>query len=493
MQKSRAKHTHQTHPKFRRKAKSQEYPSHFLSDSSLVLFLSPYNLSFSILLPTPNPPLPSSLDGVANASTPFLALLSLSTLIRISKMQTTAFTFSPSISLSKPRRPSIYSLNPISPSSPSRSLHFASINGLSGSSLPRFPSIRCSSSFRGLNGWISSPPPEEQGSDGVVVRAASVPESTGEIEKTSSLTSTLQLGALFGLWYLFNIYFNIYNKQVLKVFPYPITITTVQFAVGTILVLFMWTSNLYRRPKISGAQLVAILPLAVVHTLGNLFTNMSLGKVAVSFTHTIKAMEPFFSVVLSAMFLGEIPTLWVVASLLPIVGGVGLASMTEASFNWPGFWSAMASNLTNQSRNVLSKKFMVKKEESLDNITLFSIITIMSFFLLTPFTLFMEGVKVTPAYLQSAGLNVRQVYIRSLLAALCFHAYQQVSYMILQRVSPVTHSVGNCVKRVVVIVTSVLFFRTPVSPINSMGTGVALAGVFLYSRVKRIKPKPKAA
>lgn len=25
------------------------------------------------------------------------------------------------------------------------------------------------------------------------------------------------------------------------------------------------------------------------------------------------------------------------------------------------------------------------------------------------------------------------------------------------------------------------------------GTGVALAGVFLYSRVKRIKPKPKSA
>jgi len=53
-------------------------------------------------------------------------------------------------------------------------------------------------------------------------------------------------------------------------------------------------------------QLLAILPLACVHTLGNLFTNMSLGKVAVSFTHTIKAMEPFFSVLLSAAFLGEV-------------------------------------------------------------------------------------------------------------------------------------------------------------------------------------------
>ncbi|MBA0835469.1 hypothetical protein Goarm_007748, partial [Gossypium armourianum] len=322
---------------------------------------------------------------------------------------------------------------------------------------------------------------------------ATAAESAGEGEKSGSLVKTLELGLLFGLWYLFNIYFNIYNKQVLKVFHYPVTISAVQFAVGTIIVSLMWTFNLYKKPKVSGEQLVAIVPLALVHILGNLFTNMSLGKVAVSFTHTIKAMEPFFSVVLSAMFLGELPTLWVVGSLLPIVGGVVLASVTEASFNWPGFWSAMASNLANQSRNVLSKKLMVKKEESLDNITLFSIITIMSFILLAPVAIFVEGIKFTPAYMQSAGLNVKEVVVRSLLAALSFHAYQQVSYMILQRVSPVTHSVGNCVKRVVVIVSSVIFFKTPVSLINSLGTGIALAGVFLYSRVKRIKPKAKAA
>ncbi|KAL9264544.1 Phosphoenolpyruvate/phosphate translocator 1, chloroplastic-like protein [Drosera capensis] len=175
---------------------------------------------------------------------------------------------------------------------------------------------------------------------------------------------------------------------------------------------------------------------------------MSLGKVAVSFTHTIKAMEPFFSVVLSVMFSGEMLTPWVVLSLLPIAGGVALASMAEASLNWAGFWSAMASNLTNQSRNVLSKKFMVKKEESLDNITLFSIVTIMSFILLVPAAIFLEGVKFTPTYLEAA------VYTRAVLTALCFHAYQQ-------RVSPVTHSMGNCVKRVVVIVSSVIFFKTP--------------------------------
>ncbi|THU45167.1 hypothetical protein C4D60_Mb02t15020 [Musa balbisiana] len=247
----------------------------------------------------------------------------------------------------------------------------------------------------------------------------------------SGMVKKLQLGFLFGLWYLFNIYFNIYDKQVLKVYPFPITITTFHFAIGTVLIWLMWVTNLYKRPKISSKQLAAIVPLAIVHTLANLFTNMSLGKVAVSFTHTIKALEPFFTVVLSAMFLGE---------------------------------------------------------ETMDNITLFSIITVMSFFLLAPVSLLVEGIKFTPSYMRFAGLNLKEVYVRSFLAGVCFHAYQQASYMILAEVSPITHSVGNCVKRVVVIISSVLFFRTPVSPLNSIGTGVALIGVFLYSRlfIKRI-------
>ena len=124
----------------------------------------------------------------------------------------------------------------------------------------------------------------------------------------------------------------------------------------------------------------------------------------------------------------------------------------------------------------------------------------------------------------------------------------QVSYMILQRVSPVTHSIGNCLKRVIVIVASVIFFQNPMSQQNMLGmplplarsslsalivesfrckhlhvsagrpdvtsikaarirhmsamkaadvihagTGIALAGVFAYSQVKRSQSKKKIA
>ncbi|KAB1209152.1 Phosphoenolpyruvate/phosphate translocator 2, chloroplastic [Morella rubra] len=305
-------------------------------------------------------------------------------------------------------------------------------------------------------------------------RTASVPENTGDTVRPSGVIKTLQLSAMFAMWYILNIYFNIYNKQVLKVFPFPATVTAFQFGFGTLMIIAMWASELVTRPNITPSQLAVILPLAVVHTMGNLLTNISIGKVAVSFTHTIKSMEPFFTVVLSALFLGERPTLWVVSSLLPIVGGVALASLTETSFN--------------------CKKFMVKEEETLDNINLFSVITIISFMLLVPVAIFLEGLKFSPSYLQSAanqGLNIKELCVRLVLAGFCFHSYQQVSYMILGMVSPLTHAVGNCVKRVVVIVSSVIFFQIPVSPINSLGTAVALGGAFLYSRAKRMKPKPK--
>lgn len=41
--------------------------------------------------------------------------------------------------------------------------------------------------------------------------------------------------------------------------------------------------------------------------------------------------------------------------------------------------------------------------------------------------------------------------------------------MILQRVTPVTHSIGNCVKRVIVIIASVLVFQNPMSLQNKIG------------------------
>ena len=152
----------------------------------------------------------------------------------------------------------------------------------------------------------------------------------------------------------------------------------------------------------------------------------------------------------------------------------------------------MGSNLTFQSRNVLSKKLLqADAKKGLDNINLFSIITCMSFFILAPFTLMVEGMKATPVVMTGLGLDSALMFKRLIYAAFCFHMNQQVSYVILSKVTPVTHSVGNSVKRVVVIVSSVIFFRTPVSIVNGLGTALVLIGVVFYSQVKQLRGSKK--
>lgn len=64
-----------------------------------------------------------------------------------------------------------------------------------------------------------------------------------------------------------------------------------------------------------------------------------------------------------------------------------------------------------------------------------------------------------------------------------YHLYNQVSYMSLDEISPLTFSIGNTMKRISVIVSSIIIFHTPIQPVNALGAAIAVFGTFLYSQV----------
>lgn len=66
-----------------------------------------------------------------------------------------------------------------------------------------------------------------------------------------------------------------------------------------------------------------------------------------------------------------------------------------------------------------------------------------------------------------------------------YHLYNQVSYMSLDQISPLTFSVGNTMKRISVIVASIIIFQNPVKPVNALGAAIAILGTFIYSQVKK--------
>ena len=82
------------------------------------------------------------------------------------------------------------------------------------------------------------------------VAAAAEPE-----EPAGGLAETLQTGVYFALWYLFNIGYNIYNKQALNAMAYPWTIATIQMATGIAYFVPMWVFGLRKAPKLSFSDL----------------------------------------------------------------------------------------------------------------------------------------------------------------------------------------------------------------------------------------------
>lgn len=318
-----------------------------------------------------------------------------------------------------------------------------------------------------------------------------------EEEPKSSMAETIQVGTYFALWYLFNIGYNIYNKQALNVLAYPWTIATLQMATGIFYFVPLWLTGLRKAPKLSGSDLKTLFPIALCHTGVHVGAVIALGAGAVSFAHIVKASEPVVTCLLNFLFLGEVLPTAVYLTLLPIIGGVAIASMKELSFTVLALASAMLSNVSSSARGVLSKKTMsgVQIGENLDAQNLYAVLTAMATCVLIPMTLAIEGTAFFTAFktlVANGDFTNKALGMLLGLGGMSYYAYNEVAFLALGKVNPVTHAVGNTIKRVVIIVASVVAFKTPMSTGSIIGSSIAIAGTLLYSLAMNASKKKKA-
>jgi len=315
-----------------------------------------------------------------------------------------------------------------------------------------------------------------------------VPEVVAEEAEAGSLMETLTTGSFFALWYLFNIGYNIYNKKALNALPIPYTMAALQLAVGIPYVAVLWATGLRKVPKLSTDNIKTLIPVSLGHLGTHIGAVVSLGAGAVSFTHIIKASEPVVSAALSALMLGAYYSPITYLTLLPIVGGVALASLKELSFTWVGFIAAMGSNLSSALRGILAKKTMGGGVgENMNEANLYAVLTILAFIAMVPISLALEPPAAIMACINSAlaaGFTKKYLWTMSLLAGAFYYLYNEVAFLALGRVNPVTHAVGNTIKRVVIIIASVVAFKTPISTLGVIGSSIAIAGTLLYSLAK---------
>ncbi|KAJ0601439.1 putative triose phosphate/phosphoenolpyruvate translocator, sugar phosphate transporter [Helianthus annuus] len=359
---------------------------------------------------------------------------------------------------------------------------------LSSISMPKIPNLSAISVAKPLHiasveslGSLEIGPKRKS----LVVKAYDADRSEGEgvVEKAEAARK-VKIGFYFATWWFLNVIFNIYNKKVLNAFPFPWLTSTLSLAAGSLIMLISWATKVAEAPNTDVEFWKSLFPVALAHTIGHVAATVSMSKVAVSFTHIIKSGEPAFSVLVSRFILGETFPLPVYLSLVPIIGGCGLAALTELNFNMTGFMGAMISNLAFVFRNIFSKRGM--KGKSVSGMNYYACLSLLSLLILTPFAIAVEGPQLWAVGWQKAITEIGPHFIWWVAAqSIFYHLYNQVSYMSLDEISPLTFSIGNTMKRISVIVSSIIIFRTPVQPVNALGAAIAVLGTFLYSQAKQ--------
>ena len=178
-----------------------------------------------------------------------------------------------------------------------------------------------------------------------------------------------------------------------------------------------------------------------------------------------------------------------------------MGSTSELNFSMAAFACAMTSNIASALRGVTSKD--LQEETGLSGINLYGGIAIVSGIMQLPMSLIAEGALMPAAFANAPALmaqkgitlfGLQAGFIAYLIAgSMFYHLYNQTSYQALGELSPLSHSVANTVKRVVIILASVAVFKNPISPLGGLSAAVAIFGTFLYTIAAQKQKKEEAA
>ncbi|GJN39918.1 hypothetical protein PR202_gb29072 [Eleusine coracana subsp. coracana] len=170
------------------------------------------------------------------------------------------------------------------------------------------------------------------------------------------------------------------------------------------------------------------------------------------------------------------------ASLVPIVGGIMLTSITELSFNMFGFCAAMVGCLATSTKTILAESLLHGyKFDSIN--TVYYMAPFATMILALP-AMVLEGSGVVNwLYTYDSVVPALIIIITSGVLAFCLNF--SIFYVI-HSTTAVTFNVAGNLKVAVAVLVSWMIFRNPISAMNAVGCAITLVGCTFYGYVRHL-------
>ena len=297
-------------------------------------------------------------------------------------------------------------------------------------------------------------------------------------------------------WYAFGTGTNLLSKQILMIFPYPFTISLSHFIAIVLCVrpilIVSGTNGIHGSGSQKRVYYRRLMGLSVGKIFASVASHISILHIPVSYSHTVKATMPVFTVFFSKCLLKESHSIFVYLTLVPIVGGVLMATASEIVVDMLGITNALLSTGAFTLQNIYSKKVM--RDIEIHPLQLLEHITIIALVIFIPIWALVDGRVFLLGNPEFETHNLFHIITLIVLAALCNVGQNIFAFCVISTVSPLSYAIANVTKRIVIITGSLMFFKDPFTLTTVLGMCVAILGVFLYNRAKLIRtrdtPKP---
>ncbi|PVU94656.1 hypothetical protein BB561_002370 [Smittium simulii] len=300
------------------------------------------------------------------------------------------------------------------------------------------------------------------------------------------------------------------RKAVLTAYPYPVTLSLIQF-LSLFAFLFVYAicnpKNLSLYVNLRDLSQVALI--SVNQVVGHIINSSAISFAPISLVYTIKGISPLFTIIICKLAFGTKYTKQIYLSLFPLITGIVLTSFKASGLPAIGFILSVLSSITIAIGGVINKVVVSKTQNSMKSqnnahlvkykvlfhTCITSTIIIFPIWLLYEAPMLFYARKSIVSDLQkratvstiNAQYNSRDNMILMKLLLHCIsHAAQAFfSISLISATSPVTFSICSLMKRVVVILFALLWAQQPITHIQFLGILIFFVGLFMYSFSKK--------